>query len=62
MRSRAAGLKVTNREAGWVTAVLVDLQGECGSGDGRPDNRPRLPELRVAYDRVHTLEPRLVAE
>jgi hypothetical protein len=40
---RAAGLKVPNRGTGWVTTVLVDLQGECGSGDGRPDNRPRLP-------------------
>jgi hypothetical protein len=58
----AAGLKVSNREAAWVTTVPVDLQGECGSGDGRPDNRPRLSGLRVAYDRVHTLEPRLVAE
>jgi DNA segregation ATPase FtsK/SpoIIIE, S-DNA-T family len=49
----AAGLKVTNRDAGWVTIVLIDLQDECKNGssdmrDGGAGNRPRLPELRVA--------------
>jgi hypothetical protein len=51
----AAGLKVTNRSPGWATIVLVDRQGECGSGDsvsdirnGSPDNDPRLRELRAA--------------
>ena len=51
----AAGLKVTDRSPGWATIVLVDRQGECGSGDGvsdiqngSPDNDPRLRELRVA--------------
>jgi hypothetical protein len=51
----AAGLKVTNREAGWVTIVVVDPEGECGYGDGdggvrvgNPGTRPRLPELRAA--------------
>jgi hypothetical protein len=51
----AAGLKVVDRDAGWVTIVLVDPQDERGHGDGVCDmrdggagNRPRLPELRVA--------------
>jgi hypothetical protein len=49
----AAGLKVTDRDAGWVTIVLIDPPDECGNGfrdmrDGGAGNRPRRPELRVA--------------
>ena len=49
----AAGLMVTNRNAGWVTIVLIDSQDERGNGfgdmrDGGAGNRPRLPELRAA--------------
>ena len=49
----AAGLKVTDRDAGWVTIVLIDPQDECADGfgdmrDGGAGNRPRLPELRAA--------------
>jgi len=49
----AAGLKVTDRDAGWVTIVLIDLRDECGNGfgdmrDGGAGKRPRLSTLRVA--------------
>jgi hypothetical protein len=50
-----AGLKITNREAGWVNTVMVDPQGDCGSGDGdggfrggHPVNFPPTRELRAA--------------
>jgi len=50
----AAGLKVIDRSPEWVPIVLVDRQGECGSGhgvrdvrNGSPDDGPRLREFRV---------------
>ena len=49
----AAALEVIDRDAGWVTVVLIDAQDECAGGvgvvrAGGAGNRPRLPELRVA--------------
>jgi hypothetical protein len=49
----AAGLEVTDRDAGWVTIVLIDPQDECANGfgdmrNGGAGNGSRLPELRVA--------------
>jgi hypothetical protein len=49
----AAGLEVTNRDAGWVTIMLIDPQDECANGfggirNGGAGNGPRLPELHAA--------------
>jgi hypothetical protein len=50
----AAGLRVTDRGAGWVDVVVVGHRFGIGAGsDGGtlaagPDDRPRVPDLRVA--------------
>jgi hypothetical protein len=49
-----AGLRVTQREAGWVTVMVLDRRAgfPCGDAgdvrDGASDDRPGTPELRVA--------------
>jgi hypothetical protein len=49
-----AGLRVTGREAGWVTVMVLDRRagfpyGDAGDfRDGASDDRPGTPELRVA--------------